>query len=466
MKNSFKGVVAGIAAMCFLTGCKNSDSSLIGEENQQYIKEIFAAVKADPSFAWAPVQGSVNLAGLKPNTVDEPTLLTIGTGVAAGYRNGGLFRQGQLTSYPNLVARQMGLAKFNQALFDEQEGNGTGFLVKNDILDLPQWSKVTNNTAYVEASEWNMKPYSKGIVHNLSVPGNHPNKYFLNPGEDLGNIVGFFEKNPKLDTKQRPENLWTSNEIPTSLLSRIIPKGNGSVWNYLNGVNPDVAIVDINSDIYVFSHIHGGARGILGIRESLWEVEILKYLKGKGTKYVYATVPDVLDFPYFKWYNNENLTKKTGKRISIMKDGAVQAIQGTNATIYLPTQNVINLYNGKAGDSFALLDADVITEEEASSPERYNELIYKWSKEYNYPVVDFYTIYKRILAGNYVSEDGYKIDPSWNGGNFFSADGIYPSAIGQAVLANEVIKVLNMTYHSRIPLINIGSFAKEMQKVQ
>lgn len=38
---------------------------------------------------------------------------------------------------------------------------------------------------------------------------------------------------------------------------------------------------------------------------------------------------------------------------------------------------------------------------------------------------------------------------------FFSLDGMYPSAIGQAMIANEVIKTINKAYNMDIPLISI-----------
>ena len=108
----------------------------------------------------------------------------------------------------------------------------------------------------------------------------------------------------------------------------------------------------------------------------------------------------------------------------------------------------------------------MIRKNEIARPTLYNDLLVRWSKEYNYAIVDFYSVYKKIIAGNYISEDGFRIDPSYPNGNFFSADGIYPTAIGQAVLANEVIKVLNSTYRARIPLINITRYASEMDKVK
>ncbi|MCE7067152.1 hypothetical protein [Dyadobacter sp. CY326] len=76
--------------------------------------------------------------------------------------------------------------------------------------------------------------------------------------------------------------------------------------------------------------------------------------------------------------------------------------------------------------------------------------------------MDLEALYAKISEGSYVTEDGMKISGK-PGGNFFSSDGIYPSAIGNAVIANETIKVINAKFHSQIPLINLSEFASYLR---
>ena len=78
-------------------------------------------------------------------------------------------------------------------------------------------------------------------------------------------------------------------------------------------------------------------------------------------------------------------------------------------------------------------------------------------------IVDLEKIYSQIHTNTYMSADGFKIDGSPKG-NFFSSDGIYPTAIGQAVIANEVIKSINATYKSSIPLINLKDYSQTVGK--
>lgn len=427
--------------------------------------EISVPVKADPSFSWAPATGSVNLGDLKGNSSTEPLMISIGEGVEAGYRDGGLYRQGQLTSYPNLVARQMGLANFDQALFEKENGNGTGYLVKSNAGTIPVFDEVTNNLVYTEKGSSLMKPYSGKITDNFSAPFGGRNIFAANPSQELAYHNNFYINNPQPAYLSNTNYLWVNGYVNASLFSRYVGPGYNSAWDYAKTIKPEIALFETGIDVYILNNLRGGGSGLFGGSEFGWERQILNYLKEKGTKSVLVTVPEVLDFPYFKWYTYENLIGKTGKPIGIQASDVSTPAAATSDIIFLPTTNVVNLYNGNFKYSY-LTDEDVIRKDEISKPEKYNELLLMWSKQYNQPLVDFYSVYKKVLAGNYVSEDGFKIEPSYPNGNFFSADGLYPSAIGQAVLANEVIKVLNSSYRAQIPLINIGIYATEISKVK
>ncbi|GLU55987.1 hypothetical protein [Dyadobacter frigoris] len=427
--------------------------------------EISVPVKADPSFSWAPATGSVNLGDLKVNSTNEPLMISIGEGVEAGYRDGGLYRQGQLTSYPNLVARQMGLAGFDQALFEKENGNGTGYLIKKNSAAIPVFDEVTNNLVYTEKGSALMKPYSGKITDNFSAPFGGRNIFAANPAQELAYKNNFYINNPQPAYLSNTNYLWVNGYVNASLFSRYVGAGYNSAWEYAKTITPEIALFETGIDAYILNNLRGGGSGLFGGSEFAWERQILNYLKEKGTKSILATVPEVLDFPYFKWYTYENLIRKTGKPIGIQVSDVSTPAAATSDIIFLPTTNVVNLYNGNFKYSY-LTDEDVIRKDEISKPEKYNELLLMWSKQYNQPLVDFYAVYKKVVAGNYVSEDGFKIDPSYPNGNFFSADGLYPSAIGQAVLANEVIKVLNSSYRAQIPLINISNYAAEMSKVK
>ncbi len=78
--------------------------------------------------------------------------------------------------------------------------------------------------------------------------------------------------------------------------------------------------------------------------------------------------------------------------------------------------------------------------------------------------MDLERLYLEVLAGRYVTSDGLPISGAFPGGNFFSSDGKTPSAVGQAVIANETIETINQHYKTSIPLIDVGNFAKTIVK--
>jgi hypothetical protein len=101
-----------------------------------------------------PPAKAPDLSKLKNN--DDPDLkgkplrmVAIGGSLTAGVRDGGYFNEGMLTSYPNLIARQMGI-KFEQPLFDADSYNGYGRKVRTSFNPtggpVPKFKEVSNNS--------------------------------------------------------------------------------------------------------------------------------------------------------------------------------------------------------------------------------------------------------------------------------------------------------------------------------
>lgn len=82
------------------------------------------------------------------------------------------------------------------------------------------------------------------------------------------------------------------------------------------------------------------------------------------------------------------------------------------------------------------------------------------SERYNFPVVDLHGLFKKIREGRFITDDGAQVEFKYPGGNFYSNDGFYPTAFGQAVIANEFIKALNKHYGMKIPLIHTREYLK------
>jgi hypothetical protein len=86
-----------------------------------------------------------------------------------------------------------------------------------------------------------------------------------------------------------------------------------------------------------------------------------------------------------------------------------------------------------------------------------NEYLPKYAVAVNFPVVDIYSLYEKVFKGILITDDGVRVTQS----NFFSIDGINPTPLGQAIIANEVIKTMNKHYSSEIPLIKTAEYLEK-----
>ncbi|MGZ3751172.1 MAG: G-D-S-L family lipolytic protein, partial [Mucilaginibacter sp.] len=85
-------------------------------------------------------------------SADFSRYISLGNSLTAGYADGGLYRQGQLNSYPSIIAQQMqavGGGAFTQPLFSTDQANGSGYLKLSGFNadGTPITTPVTTNLA-------------------------------------------------------------------------------------------------------------------------------------------------------------------------------------------------------------------------------------------------------------------------------------------------------------------------------
>ncbi|MDQ2769044.1 MAG: hypothetical protein M3Y54_00910, partial [Bacteroidota bacterium] len=136
----------------------------------------------------APVLGllGLGLVGCQP-TIEAPSVsagsadfsryIAVGNSLTAGYADGGLYREGQLNSYPSILAGQFAKAgggDFVQPLFTEAQSNGSGYLrlAGFTAAGLPITAPVTTSLA-VRGGTAASPLYTKFTdpINNLGVPG-------------------------------------------------------------------------------------------------------------------------------------------------------------------------------------------------------------------------------------------------------------------------------------------------------
>jgi hypothetical protein len=371
-------------------------------------------------------------------------MLSIGGSLSAGFRDGGLYREAQLTAFPNLVARQMGVT-FNQPLFDATDGNGSGYKMIAGTEPIVSFKMVTNNLSYADNTKADkFKKFAGSQNDQFAIPD--ITKKFDLTGFDQKFIDRLVNDNTKAKYKTPLE--WVMNE------------------------KADFAIFELGTDDLVKIILRGGAGSLsssfFGFDFYSKEFWIMKNLSDNKAKGVILNVPAILDFPYFKQFTEEKI-KKLSVQLLVQKSSGSDYYRSFDFAndILLPTATVEKLFRGQGISNMS--DADVLSKDTSgdeisdASPVLYNKFeIEARAKDYNWPVVDMYGFYKRVFAKNFVTDDGVTVNPAWpKGGNFFSEDGLYPNAFGQAVIANEVIKTINQHYKLAIPLVETRFFLKK-----
>ena len=420
-----------------------ASSNLLGWGN---IGDTTIAVKADKEILPALTSTKTDLKAITANLEGGFRLLSVGGSLSAGFRDGGLYREGQLTAFPNLVARQMGVT-FYQPLFDASNGNGSGYKVLAGTEPIATFKLVTNNLGYVDnAKADKLKPFTGNNIDQYAFP--YMNHDLGNQGlnENMGKkFSDRFFKNPN------QEAYYNSKVLKNEFC--------------------DFFILEAGYDDVVAGIMAGGGsvlpQEFFAVTGGGLTIDALANNKAKG---VLLNVPDLFDLPYFSQITNEKIKKLTGVVIRVQKSYSSEYYRDFNPLIdrLLPTATVEKLMRGEIKGLALLSDRDVLSQEEGDSewnyvkPGAYNDIqVARKAKANNLAMVDMYNLYKKILAGTYTTDDGIKVNPDWKTGNFFSSDGIYPTAFGQAVIANEVIKTMNQFYKLTIPLVDTRFFLKK-----
>ena len=199
-------------------------------------------------------------------------------------------------------------------------------------------------------------------------------------------------------------------------------------------------------------------------------IVLINNLVNNRAKGVLLNVPDAMDLPYFNQITNDKINKLTGVVIRVQSRIGSENYRDFNPVIdkLIPTPTVEKLIRGEFNGLVPLSIYDVLSKEDgndewtAVSPIYYNQSnIQRIAKAKGLPIVDIYSLYKKIFASTYTTDYGIKVDANWKAGNFFSTDGIYPTAFGQSVIANEVIKTMNQHYKLTIPLVDARFFLKK-----
>ncbi|MBX2952846.1 MAG: hypothetical protein KF870_10090 [Leadbetterella sp.] len=389
-----------------------------------------------------------------------------GSSLTAGFRDGGYFNDGMATSYPMLIARQMGLKDFGAPTFSSESANGVGRVVPTTFNPTggpaPKFKMVNNNLGITGVSGKDLvleKHKNASKISNWAVT-NSERWEFLHAFENERAFSDRFGQKgwsqsyaDKYNPDSRPD-LITLESGYTDLIKMISGETlRGSFEAVIMG-GPDV----------------GNKESALGFGSINSKTRERNYLL------CIANLPDPLDTPLFHRVTGEEVYKNmvTGRDIVFRRgtdpkdcvflmNSALDSLLSADVH-FVFKEEIIRQYSGNRMKLGGPVNLKEYYREMGGGVydhlRRYNSSLDLYSKTYNFPVVDLHSMFKAIREGRFITDDGVLVEFRYPNGNFYSHDGFYPTAFGQAVIANEFIKVLNRHYGMKIPLIHTREYLK------
>jgi len=424
------------------------------------------------------IAGLVWLSACKPNiNTPKPSsgsanfsrYIAIGNSLTAGFANEGLYRAGQMVSYPNIMAQQMqsvGGGVFNQPVFDASQANGSGYLQLTGFnadgtpITTPVTSNLAINGIQPIPGFGNVTLYAKysGDIENYGVPGI---KLLHITVQSYGNLNGYYER-----LLPGAEGTHT-----TSYLDFITAKPFTFFSNWLG-----------NNDALSYA-TSGGAGDVLTDKATfagLYNLLIGRLTAG-GAKGVVGTIPDVTSIPYFNTITVGAVLGAVQKANPQVQAIYINAL--VNGTTYAPRAAtakdliVLTFPTNKIGipistpygnlpygltpytpiENEFVLDANevALTRDYVQS---YNATIKSIAVAKGLAVFDAYTFLNNVKEHGLV-KDGISLNSNYISGGIFSLDGVHLTPRGYAIVADEFIKAINAKYGSTIPLANVSDYS-------
>ena len=465
----------------------------------------------------AGCQPTIEAPAASPGSADFSSYIAVGNSLTAGYSDGGLYREGQLNSYPSILASQfakVGGGNFVQPLFTEAQAVGSGYLrlAGFSATGSPITSVVTSTTnpiatLAVRGGTAQAPLYTQfpDPVNNLGVPGIR-----MSDIQTVG--YGSTRGNPYFE--------------------RLTPAASAG-QTYLDRVKATVASLKPtfftewlgNNDVLGYATAGGAASFITRTDTfTLKTARILNALTAGGAKGVVSTIPDVTGIPFFttvgpSYRANLDLNKvpvtlapfiyttgilapgQPNTRVTTATLSSIRDASGTgNLLLTLTASPYLRFYGMPSGDYWRdfyqqakpslpptvpnltvfLLTLGVDTTKAfgqstgnpfpstlvldpteqtavANATTAFNSALISAANARNLAVFDANLFFRSVSNGGYVT-NAVNNTAGYLSGNLFGLDGVHPTPRGYAVIANEMLKVVNAKYGSSFSGVNPNDY--------
>ncbi|HKB69790.1 MAG TPA: SGNH/GDSL hydrolase family protein [Thermoanaerobaculia bacterium] len=399
--------------------------------------------------------------------------VSLGDSLAEGEEAGCVVERHQLHSYPAIIAQQVGQTDFQQPLRGElpPPSDGISFTGIPCLGIVFQGGQVTI-----------------GVV---SQEGADLNRDLPRPFDNLG-INGFFDTKDMVDLKHTDVSSGDGKQIAAARVLRNVtgsPFDGMSAIDEANLLQPDLVTLWIgNNDILLPAAAGVVIPGVTLTPQPVFDDAYGRVMDGvsaSGRTVVVATIPDIVTVPFFTYIPPFIIDPSTGQPIPDGQGGFLTYIgerhDGTAGPI--PPDTLVTLQAapllaqgigipaalGGTGiplpdgnfeppatvNPGVLLYADEVAQLEAYT-DHFNATIAADAAAHGAGVLDVHEIFHQLKDTGY-DVAGVHLSADFPTGGLFSADGLHPTNIGYAVLADYWIQAINATAGSSVPRADVYS---------
>ncbi len=397
---------------------------------------------------------------------DFSKYVAIGNSLTAGYADNSLTREGQIASYPNMLAQQFkyaGGGDFVQPLLPGNYGWPSGKLVLSYVQDCTGATSLgpslTRAAADTSGSGNNI---GNDNYNNLGIPGiklahialngygalnPYANRIFRNPNTQSPMEV-FLNSSPTFFT------LWLgSNDV----LGYATSGGSGTVGGFQQNDITDPALFAILYDSLVSNLTKNGAKGVLINIPNITSIPFFNTIPTQTS--LTSAQASALTTAYHSM-GMTHINFQEGINSFVIQDDALGARQMNPGELLLLTTPGDSLKCGGWGTTRPIpkqyvLDADEIENINVAT-EAFNNTIANTAERYNLALMNAYSFLQTLSSG--FTWDAVTYTPAFVTGGAFSLDGVHLTPRGYGLVTNQLITVINQYYNATLPYHNINAY--------
>jgi lysophospholipase L1-like esterase len=393
--------------------------------------------------------------------VDLSRYVALGDSLTAGYASGALTQYYQDFSYPAIIARQAGVSNFQQPIIADPGIGSYGTVLELIALSVNPAIPGGVSPVILPTPGNPGMPTNAGLTtpyNNLGIPGANTMDLLTRTGDITKLLSGHIDPNTIMYDLILRDGQHTAIEQALGLQPTFVTVWAGSN-DALGAAEAGIVVDDVTlTSTAAFQQAYQTLLG--AIKQN-----------APNAKIVVATIQEVL--PYVTALKPYLINPANGSHIPLI--GASGLITEQDY-LTLPAANLlaqgIGIPAAAGGTGHPLPEGYVDAQGNvhggvviraatmATIMQRigeYNTVIKATAQAMGAKVVDMNAVFANWDANGYMV-GGVHLTTAFLTGGIFSYDGLHNQRLGDALVANEFIKVINREYGAKIPLVNLYPF--------